>query len=208
MTQKANIAVAVSGSGRTLENLLSLQQAGDTAYNITCVVTSRPDCRGADLARHAGLPLFCHRFPSAPDPQLEDELGAFLRKNAVDWIILAGFLRPLPVLTPWRDRIVNIHPALLPKFGGKGMYGMHVHRAVIAAGEPVSGATVHFVNEHYDEGAVIAQIKVPVHAGDSPEALAARVFAAETKLYPDVINKLISGQLPLKDRSTYVTEAY
>jgi formyltetrahydrofolate-dependent phosphoribosylglycinamide formyltransferase len=197
----------VSGSGRTLENLLRLQRDGNTAYTITCVIASRPDCRGADLARQAGLPLFCHRFPSSTDPQLEGELTAFLRQNAVDWIVLAGFLRPLPVLSPWRDRIVNIHPALLPKFGGKGMYGMNVHRAVIAAGESESGATVHFVNEHYDEGAVIAQIKVPVQTGDSPEDLAARVFAAETKLYPDVINKLISGQLPLNDRTTYVTEA-
>lgn len=194
---KARIAVAISGGGRTLENLLAVQQTGEAAFQVTSVIASRPDCRGISIAEKAGLPVFCHKFPLSPDTALESDLTRFLSDHQTDWIVLAGFLRPLPILAPWRNRIVNIHPALLPKFGGKGMYGMNVHRAVIEAGEQVSGATIHFVNEHYDEGTVIAQVSVPVKKDDDAQSLADRVFAAESKLYPEVINKLITGELPL-----------
>lgn len=205
--KRSNIAVAVSGSGRTLENLLVRQKSGDCAYRISCVIASRPDCRGVDIAKEANLPVFCHKFPAVKDASLEKDLAGFLNQNKAEWIVLAGFLRPLPILDAWRDRIVNIHPALLPSFGGKGMYGMHVHNAVIAAGATETGATVHFVNEHYDEGATIAQIKVTVVPGESAEALAARVFAAETTLYPDVINRLVSGKLPLDSGTIYTLKA-
>jgi folate-dependent phosphoribosylglycinamide formyltransferase PurN len=110
----------------------------------------------------------------------------------VDVIVLAGYLKLVPpeVVARYAGRILNIHPALLPSFGGKGMYGMNVHRAVIEAGVPESGATVHFVDERYDEGHILAQRTVPVQAGDTPEDLAARVLAVEHRLYPEAVDHL------------------
>ena len=193
-----NIAVAVSGGGRSLANFLSIEMSGESRYHVCCVITSNPACKAVTIAEKADFPVFCHSFPKVPEPTLISELEAFLQKLSVKWIVLAGFLRPLPIMTPWRSKIVNIHPALLPKFGGQGMFGKHVHRAVLAAGEIESGASVHFVNETYDDGAVIAQARVPVKQGDDEEKLAERVFSAECQLYPKVMNMLIEGRLPMK----------
>jgi folate-dependent phosphoribosylglycinamide formyltransferase PurN len=110
-------------------------------------------------------------------------------------VALAGFLKIYPVKPDWAKRVVNIHPALLPKFGGKGMYGDFVHAAVLNAGERASGCTVHFVDDHYDEGRILAQATVEVLAGDTPETLAARVFAAECRLYPDALARIVRGEL-------------
>lgn len=195
----ANIAVAVSGGGRSLANLIDFEQKGSASFHVRCVISSKPDCTGVAIARAAGLDVFCHKFPLAPDPGLNHELQSFLESHNVSWVVLAGFLRPLPILAEWRSRIINIHPSLLPKFGGKGMYGSHVHKAVIAARESTSGATVHFVNERYDDGAIIAQISTDVDPADEHGTLAERVFAGECILYPQVINKLIEGELPLSD---------
>jgi folate-dependent phosphoribosylglycinamide formyltransferase PurN len=120
-----------------------------------------------------------------------------LHEVSADWLALCGFLKVFPLFPEYRDRTVNIHPALLPRHGGRGMYGQHVHSAVLKAGDTASGATVHYVTEAYDEGATIAQVAVPVEPNDTPEALAARVFKAECQLYPQVINSLVAGALPL-----------
>ncbi len=201
-----NIAVAVSGGGRSLANLLEHERKGQTKFRITCVLTSQYDCKGVSIAENAGLPVFFHRFPLQQDQELDISLESFLKKHKAEWIVLAGFLRPLPILPAWNLKIINIHPALLPKFGGKGMYGQHVHNAVLANKEVVSGATVHFVNEKYDEGAIIAQVLVPVRNNDTAEELAARVFAGECKLYPVVLNSLISGTLPVAQNEIFVMD--
>lgn len=113
----------------------------------------------------------------------------------VDWVCLAGYMRLLPreVLQAFPDRILNIHPALLPKFGGQGMFGMHVHRAVIAAAEKESGCTVHFVNEVYDDGEIILQRRIPVHEDDTAESLASRVLEQENMAYPEALSKVINA---------------
>jgi len=119
-----------------------------------------------------------------------------LRKHGIEIILLAGYMRKVPdaVVTAFPERIINIHPALLPKFGGEGMYGIHVHTAVLEAGETESGATVHLVNEEYDKGRILMQRHVPVLADDTPESLAARVLECEHKLYPEALEKLIAEQ--------------
>jgi len=202
----ANIAVAISGGGRSLANLLEHERTGKAKYRITCVITSKSDCKGVSIAEEAGLPVFFHRFPLQHDPELNLQLESFLIKHQATWIVLAGFLRPIPVLPMWASKIVNIHPALLPKFGGKGMYGHNVHRAVLTNKEKTSGATVHFVNEKYDEGAIIAQVIVEVKKEDTIETLAERVFAGECKLYPAVLNDLISGSLPQAQNKVFVMD--
>jgi phosphoribosylglycinamide formyltransferase-1 len=191
-----NIAVAISGGGRSLANLIEQVRTGEANYKITCIITSKHECKGVSIAEKAGLPIFFHKFPLQSDQELHASLESFLVKYQVSWIVLAGFLRPLPILPKWKSNIVNIHPALLPKFGGKGMYGHHVHTAVLKAKESVSGATIHFVNEKYDDGAIVAQAIVPVKENDTVDLLAERVFTAECKLYPVVLNGLFSGRLP------------
>ena len=189
------IAVAVSGSGRSLQNFL-VNAPSYPEYVVAGVIASRQDCRAVEIANERKLPVFIGNFsPGAASCQ--KSLDEWLRDKSIDWVALAGFLKKFPDLPEWRQRVINIHPALLPKFGGKGMYGDRVHAAVLAAGESISGATIHFVTENYDEGAIIAQVTVPVLAYDRPETLAARVFAAECELYPEVLKRLILGSLPL-----------
>ena len=201
-----NIAVAISGGGRSLANLLEHVRTGEANYKITCVITSKHDCKGVSIAESAGLPVFFHKFPLQSNEELNDCLESFLVKHQASWIVLAGFLRPLPILQKWKSNIVNIHPALLPKFGGKGMYGHHVHTAVLKAKESVSGATIHFVNEKYDDGAIVAQVIVPVNKNDTVDLLAERVFTAECKLYPVVLNSLFSGRLPEAHNKIFVMD--
>lgn len=189
------IAVAVSGGGRSLENFLRRERAGAERYRVAAVVASRPDCRGATLAAEAQIPVFIDNFSASRAPDLQARLTAFLREHGVQWIALAGFLKPWPIAPAFENRIVNIHPALLPAFGGPGMYGDRVHAAVLKSGATETGATVHYVTERYDEGAVIAQARVPVLPGDDPHTLAARVFAAECELYPATLDRLIRGDL-------------
>lgn len=192
----ARVAVAVSGSGRTLENLLGRQSAG-MSYQIAGVIASREDCRGVEIGRRNGLPVLIRKFSPSLLAAVGDDVYAWLNEIDAGWVALGGFLKPFPCRAGWERRVVNIHPALLPKFGGRGMYGHLVHEAVLAAGEETSGATLHFVNERYDEGATIAQVRVPVRAADTPDDLAARVFAGECQLYPLVLDRLVRGTLPL-----------
>ena len=193
----ARIAVAVSGSGRSLINFLQTHTA-DRSFKVAGVIASRPDCRAVEIASTRELALFVGDF-SPKAPSTAASVQAWLQSQAIDWIVLAGFLKPFPVLPEYAGRIVNIHPALLPEFGGKGMYGDRVHAAVLAAGAAFSGATVHYVNEHYDEGAILAQVTVPVLPDDDTHTLADRVFAAECKLYPEVLQRLVTGELPRND---------
>lgn len=183
----ARLAVLLSGSGRTLENLLVRQ----LPVNFAGVVSSRNGVRGVAIAREAGIPaaVICRR--DYPDVAAHNAaIADWLEPLRPQIIALAGylcyFIRPGWYTGP----VVNIHPALLPRHGGQGMYGDRVHAAVLAAGECESGCTVHHVDEHYDHGPIIAQARVPVLPGDDAATLAARVFAAECALYPRVLADL------------------
>jgi folate-dependent phosphoribosylglycinamide formyltransferase PurN len=168
-------------------------------YEIVGVIASRPDCGGVGIARELGLPLLVADFRRAAQEAVRGQVDEFLSACRANWVALAGFLKVFPDGTACDGRVVNIHPALLPKHGGQGMYGHYVHEAVIAANDPTSGATVHFVTQRYDEGAIIAQAIVPVTVNDTAEALSERVFAAECFLYPEVLDGLVNGRLPLSN---------
>lgn len=199
MKSVKRIAVAASGSGRTLANLLARQ--GGSHFQIAAVITSRPDCGAVGIAAAHQLPLLVERFTAKDYSRLVPIIYGWLKEQNIDLVALGGFLKLWPTTPLWAGRVVNIHPALLPLHGGKGMFGHHVHAAVIGASEIESGATVHFVDEQYDRGRAIAQIRVPVRSDDDPHTLAARVFDAECELYPYVLNRLASGDLPLADHA-------
>ena len=191
------VVVGISGGGRTLANLLAVQDRGAAAYAVVGVFASTPDSKGLALARERGLPVYLGDFRPAAVQGTARALYDWATELRADWLALAGFLKLLPLDSRFVGRIVNIHPALLPAFGGPGCYGDKVHRAVLAAGVRETGATVHFVTEHYDEGQALAQITVPVLGTDDSHSLAARVFAAECQLYPYALNGLVRGDLPL-----------
>ena len=166
-----------------------LDHEGDgAAYRIELLVTDRP-CMAEERARAMGRAVCRIDFD---DDAAGGELLLLLARHRAEGILLAGFLKLLPaaVCRAYRDRILNIHPALLPAFGGQGMYGHHVHEAVLRSGATLSGATIHFVNERYDEGRILAQWPVPVRPGDSADTLAARVLEVEHTLYPAAADAL------------------
>jgi phosphoribosylglycinamide formyltransferase 1 len=185
------LAVLLSGSGRTLENLLASQRRGELPVTFAGVVSSRTGVRGVDVARAAGLPTAVIRRRDHADAAAHNAaIAAWLRPLAPQIIALAGYLCYFMRPGWFEGPAVNIHPALLPRHGGQGMYGDRVHAAVLAAGDRESGCTVHEVDDRYDHGRIIAQSRVPVLPGDDIASLAARVFAAECALYPRVLAEL------------------
>jgi phosphoribosylglycinamide formyltransferase-1 len=194
--RKLRLAVLLSGSGRTLENLLACRDAGTLAIEIPVAISSRKNVRGVEIARVAGIETHVISRREAPDPvELSSRVRKILEPHQIDLMILAGYLLMLDILPEWRGRILNIHPSLLPLFGGKGMYGHHVHEAVLASGMRVSGCSVHVVTEEYDAGPIVAQRCVPVEPGDTPDTLGARVFEAECQLYPEAIRMFAEGRV-------------
>jgi phosphoribosylglycinamide formyltransferase 1 len=177
------IAVAVSGRGSNLEALLRALGPGAPA-RVVVVLSDRPAAGGLARAADHGVPGEVLAAPNDPAEWL-----ARLERHRVDLLVLAGYLKLVPpeVVARYRGRIVNVHPALLPAFGGRGMYGHRVHEAVLASGARESGATVHLVDEVYDRGAILAQARVPVLPGDDADRLAARVLEAEHRLLPAVV---------------------
>lgn len=192
------LAVLVSGGGSNLQAILDhLTAQGLDAPAAVCVVMSdRADAYALERARARDIPAV-HVPRGAPDDALERSLV----EHAVDVVALAGYLRLIPtaVVRRWHGRMLNVHPALLPAFGGHGMYGHRVHEAVLASGTRLSGATVHFVNEQFDRGAIVAQWPVPVHTDDTPDTLAARVLQVEHKIYPWCVDALARGAVRLGD---------
>lgn len=190
---RARLGVLISGSGRTLMNLHERCERGELGAEVACVIASGA-CAGVDRARDAGLPV-----EIIPGEIPEDVLLDLVERLGLDWIVLAGYLKLLPIPDRLARRVVNIHPALLPgdgtggRFGGPGMYGLRVHRAVLEAGETESGCTVHFCDPGYDSGAVILRSRCPVLPGDTPETLAERVFGLELETYPRALQLLIDG---------------
>ncbi len=200
------VAVLVSGGGTNLQALLDAlhrdsgsgreggrraEAGGVGSAQVTRVISDRPGAGALDRARRAGIPTTVLR-----DPRDAAELLATLAD--ADLVVLAGYLKlvPTPVVARFRWRMINIHPALLPVFGGPGMYGRRVHEVVLASGARISGATVHYVDEQYDRGPIIAQATVPVTKEDTPETLAARVLEQEHRLLVRVVRELVRQGLP------------
>lgn len=188
------VAVLLSGSGRTLENLLEVRARGELPVDPVLVVSSRDDAYGLVRAERAGVPrVVLRRKDFAGVAPFTAAVFDACRAAGARVVLCAGWLcllRPIPA--DFRGRTLNIHPALLPAFGGKGMYGDHVHAAVLAAGATESGCTVHQVDDEYDHGEVLLQRRVPVLPGDDVHALAARVFEAERAAYPEAIRRLLA----------------
>lgn len=196
------VAVLLSGSGRTLQNLLDLREQGELDLDPVLVLGSRPDAYGLERARRAGVPWLVLRRKDFPtDAAFSLQVFGACRQARADLVVLAGWLCLLcPIPDDFRGRVVNIHPALLPAFGGKGFYGDRVHAAVLAAGATETGCTVHLVDDEYDHGQVLLQRRVPVLPGDDVHTLAARVFEAECVAYPEAIRRLLQrGPLPASD---------
>jgi phosphoribosylglycinamide formyltransferase-1 len=186
------LAVLISGGGTTLENLIA--RIGDgrlRGVQIGLVISSRSSVGGVDIARAAGLPLAVIRRKDQPDDDaFSAAIAAALDRAGIDLVVLGGFLCFWRLPPQYEGRVLNIHPALLPRFGGKGFYGHRVHEAVLAAGVAESGCTVHLVDNQYDHGPIVAQSRVPVRPDDTPDTLAERVGIAERELYPRVIQQV------------------
>jgi phosphoribosylglycinamide formyltransferase-1 len=187
----------ISGGGRTVLNLQQAIERGTLSARIGVVVVTKPGIAGIDRCRAAGLSVVvCDRTRAE---SLDDQVDAALVAAGVDLVCLCGYLRKFRV-GPWAGRAMNIHPALLPRHGGHGMYGHHVHEAVLAAGDAESGCTVHLVDDEYDHGRTIVQRRCPVLPGDTPDTLAARVFDQECIAYPEAIG--VMGALGARGSET------
>ncbi|MEX2426450.1 MAG: phosphoribosylglycinamide formyltransferase [Thermomicrobiaceae bacterium] len=197
----ARVVVLLSGSGRTLQNLIESVRTRECPIHIARVVSTRRNVAGNQIAIDAGIPLsVVSRRELDHDEAFSGAIVDILDSEETELVICAGFLSKLTVPARYMGRIVNIHPSLLPLFGGKGFYGDRVHRAVLESGMKVSGCTVHFVDNAYDAGPIIAQRCVSVFPDDSIETLAQRVFVEECRLYPAVISEIVQGRIRMKGR--------
>jgi formyltetrahydrofolate-dependent phosphoribosylglycinamide formyltransferase len=184
------LAVLASGTGRSLENLIARSKEGRLPAEVVHVIASKPGIGALEhAARHAIPATVC-----APD-----DVTPLLDRIGPDLVVLAGWLKHWEIPDRWVGRAINIHPSLLPRFGGKGLYGDRVHAAVLAAGERESGCTVHYVTREYDAGPVILQRTCAVLPGDTPHSLAARVFAEELEALPGAISLIVHGRVRLED---------
>lgn len=197
---KLPIGVLASHGGTNLQALIDACADGSLDAEIRIVISNNSRALALERARRANIPTAHLSSVTHPDPaRLDEAIADTLTSHGVQLVALAGYMRKLgpKTLRQYRNRILNVHPALLPKFGGQGMYGERVHAAVIAAGECVSGVSVHLVDEEYDRGPVIAQAEVPVMPNDTPDTLAARVLEQEHTLYPQTIQRIASGEINL-----------
>jgi phosphoribosylglycinamide formyltransferase-1 len=195
------LAVLVSGGGTTLQNIAECIHRGELNAQIVIVIASNPDAYGVVRARNLNLrgivvPRKGHNSPS----EFSDVIFDHIRQSGAELVCLAGFLSLLMIPDDFVGRVLNVHPALLPSFGGKGMHGHHVHEAVIAAGCKVSGCTVHFADQTYDTGPILVQRCCPVLDDDTPETLAKRVFEQECVAYPEAIRLIADGRVKIEGR--------
>ena len=199
MREPIRLVVLISGGGTTLQNLIDRIADGRLAAQIAGVISSRPDALGVQRARKASRPA------TIVQPTDPGSIWAAVRAFHPDLVCLAGWLHLLPIPADFTNRVLNIHPALLPAFGGKGMYGLRVHQAVLASGAKVSGCTVHFADNSYDTGPILIQKCVAVKGDDDAAALAARVFEAECEAYPEAIRLIAEGRVRVHDRRVEIS---
>jgi formyltetrahydrofolate-dependent phosphoribosylglycinamide formyltransferase len=197
------VVFLLSGSGTTLENLFERVDAGEVPVRVVAVVSDREGAQGLERARRRGIPAVAVPHPGRQDA-FDAAMNAAVLPHAPDLVVMGGFLRLWRLPAALRGRTLNVHPSLLPAFGGKGLYGERVHRAVIASGAKVSGCTVHLVDDEYDHGPIVAQAPVEVRDDDTPEALAHRVQEAERTLYPRCIRWFAEGRLRVEGGRVHV----
>jgi formyltetrahydrofolate-dependent phosphoribosylglycinamide formyltransferase len=205
MGHPIRLAVLLSGGGTTLQNLLDRIADGRLAARVVCVVASNPAAFGATRAQGAGIPTAVverKAFPSRDE--FSSRIFDYCRQHGAELVCLAGFLQLLRIADDFRGRVLNIHPALIPAFSGKGYHGLLVHRAAIETGVKVSGCTVHFADDEYDHGPIVSQHVVPVLDDDTPESLQARVFAQECEAYPEAIRLFTEDRLLIEGRRVHV----
>lgn len=195
------IAVLISGSGSTLQNLIDRIADKTLDAQIVSVISSRPDVYGLERARLAGLPYAVIARKGKNREQFGSAMYERIRADRADLVCLAGFLEFLPIPPDFTHRVMNIHPSLIPAFSGKGFYGRHVHEAALAAGVKISGCTVHYADNEFDHGPIILQRSVPVLDTDTPESLAQRVFEAECLAYPEAIQLYAQNRLQVVGRT-------
>ena len=196
--KKVKVAVFASGTGTDFLSLVQASGVNDLGWEVVLLVTNNAEAGAIDKAKAYNISfIYLNSKDFEKKGDFSEALLNVLEQHKTDLIALAGYLRKIPekIIEKYRKKIINIHPALLPAFGGKGYYGAKVHQAVLDAGCKMSGVTVHYVNSEYDEGAIIAQRCVPVLDGDDAESLGKRILAAEHELYPEVITQLVQGKL-------------
>jgi phosphoribosylglycinamide formyltransferase-1 len=199
------LAVLVSGGGTTLQNLIDRIVAGTLDAEVCLVIASKPGTKGLERAARHGIASDVVEWPGAErSTEFDTKITRAVDAAGADLVIMGGFLRLWNFPAHWNGRVINIHPALLPAFGGQGMYGHHVHEAVVASGTKVSGCTVHFASGEYDKGPIILQRTVPVHFTDTPDDVATRVFAEECEAYPEAINLYGQGRLQIDGGRVHV----
>lgn len=190
-SQGLPVAVFLSGGGRTLENLLRHRDDHGLPIDIRLVISSRDGVRGLAIAGDAGIEtLVIRKADFREDSKYSDAMFGPVRDSGARWVVMAGFLKHVLIPDDFENRVINIHPSLLPAFGGKGMYGHNVHQAALDRGVTISGCTVHFVDNQYDHGPIILQKACEVLEGDTADTLAARVFEKECEALPEAIRKL------------------
>ena len=201
MERAVRLALLISGSGTTLQNFLDRIASGHLTAEVVVVIASRTDAAGLERARQAGIAAVAVPRKAFTDvDRFNDALHTELRRYTFDLILLAGFLSPFQLRGAYAGRVLNIHPALIPAFCGKGFYGEKVHRAVIESGVKVSGCTIHFADDDYDHGPIVSQGAVPVLDTDTPETLALRVHGLENELYPEAVRLWAAGRLEIVGR--------
>jgi len=209
-TDRIRLAVFASGGGSNFEAIVEAVERGALPLEVVLCLSDRPEAGVLERARRRGIPaVVCTPRTFEDEAAYVAELLATLERHAVTFVALAGYLKriPAPVVHAFHGRMLNIHPALLPAFGGKGMYGMRVHRAVLAYGVKWTGVTVHLVDEAYDTGPIVAQEPVPVRDDDTPETLAARVLEVEHRIYPETLRFFAEGRVVVADRRVRILDA-
>ena len=201
-------AVLISGGGTTLRNLIEKIDAGLLEVEIVLVVSSSSRAKGLQYAERAGVPTAVIRAKDYPSQDAFSEaIFGRCREVGAEYVVMGGFLKRITIPEDFTNRVTNIHPALLPSFGGEGMYGHFVHEAVLDSGVKVSGCTVHFADNEYDHGPILVQKCVPVLDGDTPERLAARVFEVECEAYPEALRLIAAGRVRVEGRRVRIAPA-
>lgn len=201
------IAVLISGGGTTLGNLLEKIKQQDLPVDVRLVISSNPQAGGLNYAREASIPVeIVQPSPAATAEEFSAAVFDPCRQAEVALVVMGGFLKHVLIPGDFENRVVNIHPGLIPAFCGRGFYGLRVHQAVLDYGAKISGCTIHFVDDQYDHGPIILQRSVPVYDGDTAEQLAARIFAVECEAYPEALRMIAEGRVQVTGRRVRIAD--